>query len=149
MGEDEIVKLTEEVKNNLEGWKRTQADFLNYKRRVENERSETAALFKAEAVRSFLPAIENFERAVENVPKEVLHSPWFSGFKMLQSSFEKALKDNSIEIYGQVGEEFDPNIHEALASEPGPLGQITRVMNKGYKMGSRILREASVVVGQG
>ena len=146
---DEIEKLQNDVTQNLEGWKRAQADFQNFKKRVENERGETSAFFRAEVIKTFLPAIENFELALENVPVEVAKSQWFSGFKMLQASFEKALKENSVESYGQVGEEFDPNVHQALAQSEGPAGQITQVLSKGYKMGERILREVSVIVGQG
>lgn len=146
---DEIEKLRAEAAQNLEGWKRAQADFQNLKKRVENERAETAAYFKAEVIKSFLPVVENFERALENVSEDVAQSLWFSGFKMLQGSLEKALKDNSVEWYGMVGDDFDPNIHQALAQQKGPAGKITQVLAKGYKMGDRIVKEAAVIVGQG
>jgi molecular chaperone GrpE len=146
--EAQMERLRFEASQNLEGWKRAQADFQNYKKRMENERSETAVYFRAETVSSFLSVADNFARALANVPLEIAQSQWFSGFKMLQSSFEKALQENLVQSFGKVGEDFDPNIHQALAQEKGPTGKITQVLSQGYQTGGRILREASVVVGQ-
>jgi len=146
---EDIDKMRLEAAQNLEGWRRMQADFANYKKRIDNERADMAGYYKSEAVNAFLPVADDLERALHNVPNAIAKDPWFKGFSMLQNSFDKALSQNKTEVFGKIGDEFDPNLHQAVMEESGPSGQVIKVFVKGYRMGERILRHATVSVGSG
>jgi len=144
---EDIEKMRLEAAQNLEGWRRAQADFVNYKKRIDAERIDIADYYRSEVVSTFLPIADDLKRALNNVPLEIATDPWFKGFNMLQNSFDKALSQNKTEVFGNIGDEFDPNLHQAMLEESGPAGKIIQVFAKGYRMGERILRHATVSVG--
>ena len=146
---EDIEKMRIEAAQTLDGWRRAQADFINYKKRIDSERIELASYYKAEAVSAFLSVADDLKRALDNVPPEIAQSLWFKGFNMLQSSFEKALNQNKTEAFGQSGDEFDPNLHQAVLERNGETNKVIEVFAQGYRMGERILRHATVSVGNG
>lgn len=127
--------------------RRTQADFDNYRKRNLSARSEAIVDGKLEAVKAFLPVIDNIDRAL-------LHAKdgdaVVEGLRLIRKQVEKTLADLSVEEIGAVGDKFDPNLHEAVLQEPAPDGMesgvISEVFQKGYKLGDKVIRYTMVKV---
>ena len=114
----EREQLKAQVAENLDGWQRARAEFANYKRRVEAERSEVAANAGAEALKRVLPAVDDFERAMQTLPDDLKDQPWVNGVLMVQRKLNAALEQSGITpIATNPGDTFDPNIHEAITHE--------------------------------
>jgi molecular chaperone GrpE len=130
---------------------RTQADFVNYKRRSERERSEEGEASRAALLVDLLPVLDDLERALEQVPDDLSEHPWAAGMPLIARQLRLALAKAGLARVGAPGEEFDPRLHEAMAYEPRPgysEGQIASVIRPGYRLGERIVRPAQVTVAQ-
>jgi molecular chaperone GrpE len=131
---------------------RTQADFVNYKRRAERERAEEAQSARADLLSQLLPALDDLERALGHVPDALRDNPWAEGLPLVARQLRLALARAGVERLGAEGDAFDPRLHEAVAYQPRPgysEGQIAHVARPGYRIGERIIRPAQVVVAQG
>jgi molecular chaperone GrpE len=133
----------------MANWQRSAADFANYKRRVEQEREEWARLSNASLVMNVLPLFDDLERALDNADASIAGLTWFEGIRLIQRKFKQFLEGNGVEEIKADGEDFDPNVHEAVMFGEGPEGKVIGVIQKGYKLGNRVLRPTMVVVGQG
>lgn len=133
----------------LANWQRTQADFINYKRRTEGERAEFNSFANANLILAILPVLDDLERALQAMPVRISKSEWAEGVRLVERKFQTILQGMGVIPMISVGETFDPNIHEALRQGSGPEGIITEEFQKGYLMGEKILRPAKVVVGNG
>jgi molecular chaperone GrpE len=137
---------------NLDGWQRARAEFANYKRRVEAERTELAASAGAEALKRVLPAVDDFERAMQTLPDDLKDNPWVNGVLMVQRKLNAALEQSGITpIVTNPGDTFDPNVHEAITHEDSDQfdsEQIIGEVQRGYKIGDRVLRPAMVRVAR-
>jgi molecular chaperone GrpE len=130
---------------------RVQADFVNYKRRVEGERQAQADAVRAETIRAFLPIVDDLERALEHVPSELSGDGWVEGFRLIERKLAGVMERLGLQRFGAEGEPFDPNLHEALAYEEHPThpeGHIAAVMRPGYQLGDRVVRAAQVSVAR-
>jgi molecular chaperone GrpE len=145
-------RLTAQAAENLDGWQRARAEFANYKRRVESERAEVAASAGAEALKRVLPAVDDFERAMQTVPDDLKDNPWVNGVLMVQRKLNAALEQSGItSIATNPGDLFDPNVHEAVTHEDSDQfgsEQIIGEVQRGYKIGDRVLRPAMVRVAR-
>ena len=145
-------QLKTQVAENLDGWQRARAEFANYKRRIEAERTELAASAGAEALKRVLPAIDDFERAMQTLPDELKDNPWINGVSMVQRKLNTALEQSGITpLAVNPGDTFDPNIHEAVTHEDSDQftsEQIIGEVQRGYKLGDRVLRPAMVRVAR-
>jgi molecular chaperone GrpE len=143
----EAEKKTEEY---LANWQRAQADFLNYKRRNEQERQDFSRFANAELMLSLLPALDDLERALNSVPpaKSAKHS-WLEGIRLVERKFKSSLEAQGLTPIKALGEPFDPNFHEAVRQDKGKEGIVIEEFQKGYMLGDRVLRPAKVVVGNG
>lgn len=133
----------------LAGWQRTRAEFANYKKRVERELSESHQRGAIDAVVRVLPIIDDFERAMQNVPADLEGHAWINGISMLLRKFDKLLSDFDVQPIDPVGEVFDPSRHEALGMDDSDTiasGHVTVTLQKGYISGDRVLRPALVRV---
>jgi molecular chaperone GrpE len=131
---------------------RSQADFLNYKRRTERERGEDAQAARAELLAQLLPTLDDLERALAQVPEDLQAHPWAEGMPLVARQLRLALARAGVERVGTSGEEFDPRLHEAVAYEPREgytEGQIATVVRPGYRLGERVIRPAQVTVARG
>ena len=144
--------LKAQATENLEGWQRARAEFANYKRRVEAERTELASSAGAEALKRVLPAVDDFERAMQTLPDELNDSPWVNGVLMVQRKLNAALEQSGITpMVTTPGDTFDPNVHEAITHEDSDQfdsEQIIGEVQRGYKIGDRVLRPAMVRVAR-
>ncbi|MFZ2226434.1 MAG: nucleotide exchange factor GrpE [Candidatus Moraniibacteriota bacterium] len=160
--ETEKIVDTEKLENKeqeyLLGWKRCMADFENYKKRQQENQKSLGEYLKVDSVLQILPVIDNFRSATEHIPAEQKEMPWVVGIMHIQKQLEDVLKENGmVEMNVQVGGEFDPNLHEAIANnqkdedvdevEKKELkNKIKKVVLKGYKLGEKVIRAARVIV---
>jgi molecular chaperone GrpE len=148
----EREQLKAQAVENLDGWQRARAEFANYKRRVEAERAELTASAGAEALKRVLPAVDDFERAILTLPDDLKDNPWINGVLMVQRKFNAALEQTGITpLITNPGDAFDPNVHEAITHEDSDQfgsEQIIGEVQRGYKIGDRVLRPAMVRVAR-
>ena len=130
-------------------WQRSAADFQNYKRRVEDERSETARLANAALVINLLPLVDDLERALQNVDAHLAGLTWVDGIRLIYRKFQAMLEMSGVQEIEADGQTFDPAYHEAVSQGPGEEGKVVAVVQKGYRLGDRVVRPAMVVVGSG
>ena len=133
----------------LASWQRAAADYQNYKRRVEQEREEVARLASAALIINLLPLVDDIERALQNVDVRLAGLTWVDGVRLIYRKFQALLEMNGVEEIEADGQTFDPTVHEAVMFGEGEDGKVISVVQKGYKLGGRVLRPAMVVVGQG
>jgi molecular chaperone GrpE len=143
--EDERAKAQAYYQN----WQRAAADYQNFKRRVEDERSETARLANAALVINLLPLIDDFDRAFTNIDAHVAGLTWVDGIRLIQRKLQAVLDMSGVAEIPADGETFDPALHEAVSEGPGEENKVVAVVQKGYKLGDRVIRPAMVVVGKG
>jgi molecular chaperone GrpE len=130
---------------------RAAADYKNFKRRVEIERAELARSAGADLLLKLLPVVDDFDRAVASVPAEIAETPWWGGTQLVAHKLRLLLESQSVKPIEALGQEFDPNFHEAVLYEdaPGQDGKVIAELQKGYKLGDRVLRPSMVKVGRG
>jgi len=134
---------------NLLGWQRAQADFVNYKRRIEQERSEISKFANAGLITDILPVLDNLERAFASVPDSITGDAWVDGIMLIERNLRSALESRGLAEIKAIGETFDPNIHEAAMHVDGEEDKVIQELQKGYKLHERVIRPSTVVVGNG
>ncbi|WP_160143064.1 nucleotide exchange factor GrpE [Halanaerobium hydrogeniformans] len=144
---EKIEELDAEVDDLLSRLQRLQADFVNYRKRSQREKSEMTIQGKIELASSLLPVFDNFERALK---AEDGDSEFYNGVKMIYQQFLKAFSDEGIEEIEAEGEEFNPEFHEAImkVDAEGDLDKeiVIDVMQKGFMIEGRVIRPAMVRV---
>jgi len=153
---DQETKL-EACSNGLEQWKsqflRSNADFENFKRRMEKEQAQWYQTAQAQLLLELLNVVDDFDRAFEGAQKQKVSEElagWFKGFELIYKSLHRILQKYEVQEIEQMTE-FDPNLHEALAQIDSPeheSGQIVDVMQKGYTFKGQVLRPAKVSVAR-
>ncbi len=145
-GEKEVSKEDEEL--NVR-YMRLAADFQNYKKRVEKEKSDIYAYANEKIVVELLDVIDNFERALEHSND---NSDGFAeGMNMIFKQFKGVLEKSGVEEMNAIGEQFDPNFHHAVLTENSAeheSGQVTQVLQKGYLLNKKVIRPAMVKVAE-
>ena len=155
VGDVEALKqaLAEEkakAEANLASWQRTQADFINYKRRSEQEREEIGKFASANLTLSLLPVLDDLERALAAIPPELTEVPWVvDGIRMIERKLRATLESQGLSQIDVVGQPYDPNLHEAATYGKGKEGLVVAEVRKGYRFQDRIIRPAMVIVGNG
>ena len=150
--QDTKIKELEKLANdNEEKYLRLYAEFENYKRRIQKE-NQINATYKAQGVLTdILPSIDNIERALQIEGDDESFKSLQKGVQMVHESLLRALKDNGLEEIEAEGQEFDPNLHQAVVQDDNPdfkSGEITQELQKGYKLKDRVLRPSMVKVNQ-
>lgn len=147
--EAQLAEAKANAAANLEGWQRTLAEFANARKRMDKQRAEAYSTATADAASKLLPVIDDFDRAIANVPPAIAADNWFEGLRLIQKKLASILENASIERIITVGQPFDPNVHEAILQEPSDeyeSGIIIRELQSGYKVGDRVIRPALVCV---
>jgi molecular chaperone GrpE len=147
--EEQLVQAQERADSYLASWQRAAADYQNFKRRVEQERSEVAQMANVAMLINLLPLVDDLERALENVDAHLAGLTWLDGIRLIHRKFQALLEMNGVSEIQADGQQFDPNLHEAVMFGDGEEGKVTSVVQKGYTLGGRVLRPAMVVVGKG
>lgn len=149
--EELLAAAQEEAAKNLDGWMRSQAEFSNARKRMDKQRIEIQIRAVTDMVTRLLPVIDDFGRALENVPENVSADIWFNGIELVNRKMIGILESLNVEPIEAVGQVFDPTCHEAIIQEESDQyesGVVTRELQKGYKIGDRIIRPALVNVAE-
>lgn len=136
------------VQELTEALQRERADAENMRRRYEEELVGLKTHVKAKVLRDLLPVIDNFERALKHVPKELEDNDYVKGVQGIVKQFEKTLHELGVERIRTVGEVFDPHYHEAVSMEDGAgtVEVVCEELQPGFKIGDDIIRHAMVRV---
>jgi grpE len=145
---EEASDEDEKYKNLMDKFMRLQADFSNYKRRTETQKSEFVELGVKKIVNDLLPVIDNFERAMDSIGDK---DSTYDGIRMIKDQLTDVLKNEGIVEMKALGEEFDPMYHHAVLTEDSDeyeSGYVIEVLQKGYLIDDKTLRPAMVKVSQ-
>lgn len=144
-----LAEAKAQAASHLDSWKRSQADFVNYKRRSEQEKEETRQFANSVLICNLLPVIDDLERALNSVPKELAKLPWVEGVRLIERKFHSILEAQGVTPIKARGKPFDPNLHEATMCSQGKEGVVVKELKKGYKLRDKVIRPAMVAVGNG
>lgn len=131
-----------------DSWMRSQAEFQNYRKRIERDYEMTRVNMKSDIVKKILPLLDDLERALQNRPAD---ESWANGIELIVRKFQSALDGEGVKRIEAEGAEFDPNFHEAISHEPNDeveSGHVIAVVQNGYMLGERVIRPALVRVAQ-
>lgn len=144
--EDKKESISDELDELNDRYKRLFAEFENYKKRTQKESLSKRAEITADVVTSILPVVDNLEKAVE---VKIENNSYQEGIKLILRQLSDVLKKFGMEEIETVGQKFDPELHEAVShiedSEKGQ-NEIVQECRKGYKIGTKVVRHAMVVV---
>lgn len=129
--------------------RRSQADFINYKRRASQEQGEARIVGQMEVLSQLLPVLDDLGRALRSAPPELNATPWVQGLILVSKRLIAALEQLGVRQIGKPGDLFDPRWHEAVTLETRsdvPEDTILTVTRPGYALGERVLRPAQVIV---
>lgn len=147
--EEQLDMAQAEAAEYLDGWQRARAELANYRKRTERERARWRETIRGEVVTDLLDILDDFDRAMENLPDEVADHEWVGGVALIQRKLETQLGQMGVAEIEAEGETFDPELHEAVMQREDPdheAGQIIEVLRKGYRLEDRVLRPSMVVV---
>jgi len=133
---------------NLDGWQRSQAEFINFKNRIQRDREMDYASMKGDIIKKVLPVLDDMERALANRPDG---DSWANGMELIARKFQNILDAEGVKRIEAAGQPFDPNFHEAISSEPNDdveSGHVIEAVQNGYMLGERVIRPAMVRVAQ-
>lgn len=146
-----VALLEKEAADYKDQWLRSAADFKNFKRRTEIERADLIRGASAGLLLKLLPAVDDLERALASVTPDVAATPWYGGFKLIPQKLQTVLESEGVTPIIALGQDFDPNFHEAVIYEAaeGQDSKVVSELQRGYKLRERVLRPTMVKVGQG
>jgi molecular chaperone GrpE len=145
----DLIDARAKAQEYLEGWQRGQADFVNLKRRLEQDKLDAVKYANSGLILRIIPVLDDFERAVEAVPPSMAEEAWVGGINGIGRKLYTLLEAVGVSRIAAQGEMFDPAVHEAVGSAPGAEGMVMRELGTGYKLNERVLRPARVLVGSG
>lgn len=139
---------TEELTNDL---KRMAADFANYRKRNEAERTEFAKFAKSDLISKILDILDGFDRALATIPEELKGTSWVEGMWLLERKLRGILEAEGLRPVESLGMPFDPYQHEAVAHIPSdkPEGTVIEEHQKAYRLHDKVIRPALVTVSSG
>ena len=147
--DQQLAELQAERDEYLELAQRVQADFENYRKRAAREQERLVAHAHERLVRELLPILDDLERALEAAERHE-EAKLVEGVKLVEQSLRRALaKEGLAEI--ETEGDFDPHVHEALLTKPGEgvdSGTVLEVVQRGYRVGDRVVRPAKVIVAE-
>lgn len=146
--EEQLAQAREDAQKYLANWQRAEADFQNYKRRVEQERDEGRRFASAALIINTLPILDDLERALMSLDAHLAGLTWFDGIRLICRKLQVVLENNGVTIIEAEGQQFDPRYHEAVMHAEGEEGKVLAEVQRGYKLYDRVLRPAMVVVGK-
>ena len=145
---EEAQREVDQFRNLLQ---RVQADSLNYKRRVEEEREELQRQANANLVLRLLPVLDDFDRALRHIPRDDAISAWLAGVELVGRNLTTVLESFGVTRIDALDAQFDPAEHESLAyevSDSSEEGTVLSIIREGYKFNGRVLRPAQVTVSR-
>jgi molecular chaperone GrpE len=137
----------EELTNDL---KRMTADFANFRKRNDAERTEFAKFAKADLIAKLLDVLDGYDRALSTVPDELTRQAWVEGMWLVERKLRKVLEAEGLEPIDSLGTPFDPYLHQAVAhiESDEPEGTVIEEHQKAYRLHDRVIRPALVTVAK-
>lgn len=155
---DPVVQLVQELKEAIKGrdeaedkYLRAAAEFANARRRAELRADHEVRSAKELILGSFLPVVDDLDRALQAVPADGEVYPWLEGFSLIQRKLAATLERQGVTAITALGQHFDPAQHQAVIMEEAdgvPSGTVVQELQKGYLLDGRVLRPAMVKVAQ-
>jgi molecular chaperone GrpE len=148
---EQLINAEREAEENRTGWQRAVADFANFRRRTEQDRLTNLGLASEALLAKLLVVADDFDRAITQLPPELLAEPWVEGAVAIDRKLRAVLESEGLVPIEAEGRPFDPQIHEAVAQEPTdrlPEGTVTTEFQRGYTLRDRVLRPALVAVAR-
>ena len=156
LGVEELMQQLEACREqseyHLDQWRRTAAEFANYKKRNEREQAEYAKYSNAVLIKRLLPVLDDMDRAFANLPEGLEKEPWVEGMALVYRKLRMVFEQEGLHEIEAVGQPFDPTLHEAVTHEPSDAvgeGKVIGEVQKGYMLNDRVLRPAMVRVSAG
>ncbi len=147
----ELKACQKERQEFLDGWQRAKADHLNSKRRAENDRAGERERTAASFIETLLPLCDSFDMALRELARNGQEGEWKEGIERMYTQLTAVLNRNDVTILEPVGAPFDPREHEAVSEVVVGTQEkhhtVVDVLQKGYRVGERLIRPAKVVVG--
>ena len=146
---EEIDSLKSNVKEYSDGWQRERADFTNYRNRILRDQEVIKQNLTIDVVKKYLAVKDDIELALKNVPKNEGTKDWVDGIRLISQKLQNILDSEGVQRIPAENETFDPNRHEAIASEENPLfesGHVIEIIQQGYTIGDRVIRPARVKI---
>ncbi len=144
-----LAKEKVKAEGYLANWQRAQADFINYKRRTEQEKEEISKFANSILMLNLLPVLDDLERAFMSIPPRLAKLSWVDGIGLIERKLRASLEALGLSEIKALGEPFDPHLHEAVREDKGIDGVVIEELQKGYKLHDRVIRPTMVVVGNG
>jgi molecular chaperone GrpE len=151
--EEAVESAKKDARDANERYLRVAAEMENVQRRHRQDRQEQLLYGNAELINRILPVMDNFHRALGHAPESVEGDPavkqWMDGLKMVMRQFDDILESVGVEAIEAVGQQFDPNLHQAVVAEPSDLhqdGEVIAELQRGYRLRDRVLRPSMVKV---
>ncbi len=144
-----LAEAKKRAEANLANWQRAQADFINYKRRSEQEMAEVGKFANTTLMLTLLPILDDLERAFASIPSRLAKLDWVDGIRLIERKLRASLEAQGLCQIKALGEPFDPRFHEATRQDKGKEGIVIAELQKGYMLHDRVIRPTMVVVGNG
>jgi len=144
-----LAEEKQKAENYLANWQRAQADFINYRRRSEQEKEEISKFANSVLILNLLPILDDLERALTSIPSNLAKLSWVDGIRLIERKLQASLEAQGLSPIKALGEPFDPKFHEAAMHGKGKEGIVIAELQKGYKLHDRVVRPTMVVVGEG
>jgi len=145
----QLAQVEHEAQEMRGNWQRSAADFANYRRRTEQDRLATLGLANEALLSKLLAIVDDFDRAIANMPAELANVGWAEGIVAIDRKLRQLLESEGLTPIEAEGRPFDPREHEAVVREETaevPEGTITAELQRGYRLRDRVLRPAMVAV---
>ena len=147
---DELAQWKKLAEENLQGWQRAKADFVNYKRQEAEARQDFIKYANEDLISALLPVLDNFDHAYSSLPASLKNDEWVRGVGYVKDQLKAVLTNVGVEEVAAAGADFDPNFHEAVEAITAPGAgkklKIAGVVRKGYKLKGKLIRPARVKV---
>ena len=146
--QSQLAEAEAKVAEYKDGWMRSQAEFQNYKNRMQRDNELMYVSMKGDIVKKVLPVLDDLERALQN---RLADDAWANGIELIARKLQAVLESENVKRIEAEGAEFDPNFHEAISHEPSDdvaSGHVIAIAQNGYMLGERVIRPAQVRVAQ-
>lgn len=147
--QQKMDELSEQLKKASDMASRSQAELQNVKIRLEREAADLRKYASEAVLLKLLPTIDNLQRALKSIPKDIADNAWVKGIVALEQSFIKQAADMGLKRFESIDQPLDAERHEVLMQGPGKAGTVTEVIEDGYELHGKIVRPAKVKVGGG
>lgn len=160
-GEITLEKLQADLDQAINGWKRTAADFENYKKRREAQEQELVEFAKEITVAKLLPTLDSLEQALRHAPPKTADSTsntefgkqyenWLTGINGILLQLDKVLEELGVKRIEAVGKKFDPHLHEAVREVEGEAedGTVVEELQSGFMLNGKVIRPSQVIINK-